>query len=110
MAINEFLKEKNCFDNILTTLIHTDAYTLLKQEADANNMTVTSLLIELLTHWFDHTDGKLPEKLTLQKNYIIELAKKRDEEIEILMIEALERGINLMVSHNKEHFPMAFPF
>ena len=109
MAINDFFKENKPFDDLLNTLVNNHMYTLLKQEEDANNTTVTAKLIELLTHWFDRSDGKLPEKLALQKDFIAELAKKREERVEILMIEALERGVDLILSHDKDHLPMSFP-
>ena len=96
----------------LENWIDTDKHRLLLVEAKEQNITVTRLLLKILDHWITHYPAcnGLVEQLHDIKDYLLQVASYanyEEKDLEMLIVEALDRGLSLILTKADDHIPFA---
>ena len=96
----------------LNNWIDPEKHQLLLSEAKKNNTTVTRLLLKILDHWITHNQGcqNFIEKLAENKEYLMKVgryANYSEQDLELLILEALDRGLSLVLTKSNDHLPFA---
>ena len=99
--------------DILNWLPPEDHKQLLKDAKD-KNITVTRLLIKILDHWLRHnkTCEFLVNNLSQMQDYIARvcnMAFYNEEDLEFLIVEAIDRGLTQLLLKSRNHLPIALP-
>lgn len=84
----------------------------LLSEAKKNGTTVTRLLLKILDHWITHNFGcnKFIERLNENKDYLLRIANYANyekQDLELLIVEALDRGLSLVLTKSDDHLPFS---
>jgi hypothetical protein len=96
----------------LNNWVDVEKHKKLLVEAKNNDTTVTRLLLKILDHWITHNFGcnKFIEKLIENKDYLDRIAKYanyEESELELLIVEALDRGLSLVLTKSDDHLPFS---